>query len=51
MKKYKIIYEEAYDIIIEAENEDEAYEIFSTGEYSAEPHFREITGYEIYEEN
>ena len=51
MKKYKIIYEEAYDVIVEAENEDEAVEAFTTGEYSSTPHYREITGYEVYEEN
>lgn len=49
MKKFKIIYEESYDVIIEAENEEEATELFTTGEYSATPNYREITGYDVYE--
>ena len=39
MKKYKIkyVYERWYDVEIEAKNEDEAREIFDSGDFDSEP--------------
>ena len=47
MNTYKIYFEEAFDVIIEAKDEDEAREKFMQGEYENKPNYREITGFDI----
>jgi hypothetical protein len=54
MPKYKVkyVYERWYDLEIEAENEDKAWEMFYDGNYEAEPRLvgGEIQGDPIMEE-
>lgn len=49
MKTFKVYFEEAFDVIIEAENEEEAKEKLMKGEYSDKPNYREITGVDAIE--
>ena len=46
MKTYTIYFEEAYKVNIEAKNEEQAREMFMTGEYD-NPVSLEITGYDV----
>lgn len=48
MKKYKVAFEESYEVVIEAENEDKARELFMDGEYDGQV-FMGITSCDVYE--
>jgi len=48
LKNFRIIYEESYHIDIQAKDEEDARDIFMSGECDAKPKFRELESVEVY---
>lgn len=46
-RTYKILYDEAYSVEVEATTAEEARDMFYRGEYSGSPQYIEISGVDV----